>query len=541
MVRFVSFVIVFFVAVGIVLIITCSARKKPELEAVTPQVANPGDIVYIFGKHFGSKINDSYVEIAGNRITASHYISWSDSNIQLQLPVNVQDGLLHVVTSNGKTKPVNFTNRQLVPIVVKNDSSYTLPYISTIEEKICSIGNLITVTGRNFGPLRNDSKVYFSILSDEDDDMKFISCDENETYYDFWSNQEIRVRIPDGVKSGKFFVTTSQGQSNEYNLEIKNMPGTKSFSQKVTYLLKVSAEVSANEFKGTNDVFLRFPIPPKTTTQRNIETPFSSIEPITANYMNTAVYQTTLTSKQKNKFYVEVLHLIPVYAISTSIDKNKIKPYSSQTNKIFADYLKADEVIPANDENVHNLGKHLYERYSNPYDTARTIYNYLTKEMQILENLRSEEIEISEIIASGIGDPYEITVLFCALCRNAKIPCVVSSGIYIDSQNKTHNHWWAEFYIEEFGWIPVDVVLGSDFSYHGKEEIENPNDFYFGSLDSHRVAFSRGWNNVKSTNIKNSTAYRKKTYAMQSIWEESSLDVKSYNAVWNDIEVSNVY
>ena len=72
--------------------------------------------------------------------------------------------------------------------------------------------------------------------------------------------------------------------------------------------------------------------------------------------------------------------------------------------------------------------------------------------------------------------------------------------------------------------------------------IENPNEFYFGNLDSQHIAFSRGINEIKQTmSAKNKIVYRPKTYALQSIWEESSEGNVNYSSLWNTPVVLGLY
>ena len=107
---------------------------------------------------------------------------------------------------------------------------------------------------------------------------------------------------------------------------------------------------------------------------------------------------------------------------------------------------------------------------------------------------------------------------------------------------KTRPHWWTEFYIEGFGWVPVDISLGMGLPYKSFRPVENNVEFYFGNLDGQHIAFSKGWNEIKQTISQNSKiVYRPKTYALQSIWEESSEGNVNYSSLWNDPIVLGLY
>lgn len=513
-------------------------KKAPHLTTITPQIASPGDTIYIYGNHFGSKINDSYVEIAGNRITTSHYISWTDNVITLTLPMDVRDGFLQVVTATGKSDPINFSNQNNIPRFVKNDTNSTLPQITEIS-KSSSIGKLITITGKNFGTLRNNSKVFFSI-ENEDGTKDFIPCPEREIYYDFWNNQEIRVRIPNGTTSGPVFVMTNSGASNSADILIQNMPGTKSFPEEKTYEISLKATFSSADTKNSNDITVHIPIPPETTTQRGIEIRNSSPEPLIQNYMNTIVHQTSISPRQKNAVSIDHTFLIPVYSVKTSVISERVKPYSAETKKFLADYLRENEIIPSGNELIQKLAREITTENS-PYRKAQTIYNFIIRNYEITTELKTGETNIEELIASKNADGYDATILYCSLLRASGIPCIPIAGFYIDSEKTAHKHWWAEFYIEDFGWIPVDLILGSGIVYPGMEENPKSRTLYFGYIDANRIAFSRGWNRLISTNINNKKIYFPRTFALQSVWEEYTEENKAYVSSWEDITVENIY
>ena len=531
--RFALFALFLIIASTISLVVNFSSKKVPKLTQISPSIALPGDTLHVYGANFGNSIEDSYIEIAGNRLTSSSYISWTDSDIQVRLPQNVTDGLLYVVTSAGKSEAVNFTNKATIPVLVKNNINVSTPFITDISEKNISIGKIVTI-------LRNNSKVFFSIESDDNSD-DFISCSENNFDYEFWSNQEIRVRVPDGAKSGDIYINTNNGSSNLFNLKISNMPGTKNFTDKKTYLLSVTANITAEEFKGSADVILRVPRPIITPTQRNIEIPVSNPEPVISDYMNTLVHQTTIDTKQNNKFSVAHSFVVPVYGIKTNIVSEKVKPYSKETLLKFTDYLKEDDIVPSNNPIVIELKDKILSRISNPYLQAKAIYNHLINNFELLSELRPAESNVTELILDQKGDAYDFAMIFCAIARSAKIPCIPVSGVYVDSNMEAHNHWWNEFYIEDFGWIPVDCAFGNGLEYATVYNDNETKSFYFGSIDSQHVVFSRGWNEIKSAHINGKVVYRPKTYALQSIWEEASTATEAYSSFWSNVYVTGVY
>ncbi len=92
------------------------------------------------------------------------------------------------------------------------------------------------------------------------------------------------------------------------------------------------------------------------------------------------------------------------------------------------------------------------------------------------------------VLKTGIGDCGSQSIYFTALCRSIGIPARASGG-YQMIQGHAGTHFWAEFYLEGYGWIPVDVTAaeGGDASYNATpEELHRYKAYYFGSLDPYR-------------------------------------------------------
>ena len=101
--RVVSYLFFIGIAVFAISFISIKTKKIPIIESINPPVGSAGDMLVIKGINFGSTRGLGYVEIGGSRITASGYTSWTDSQIKLVLPSNVQDGLVFVTTQSGKS------------------------------------------------------------------------------------------------------------------------------------------------------------------------------------------------------------------------------------------------------------------------------------------------------------------------------------------------------------------------------------------------------------------------------------------------------
>lgn len=86
------------------------------------------------------------------------------------------------------------------------DASSDEPYISSLNPNSAKIGDEITISGANFGATRGTSYVSFNGTQARD--------------YPSWSDTEIKVKAPEGAKSGKLWVEVDDIESNKVDYEI---------------------------------------------------------------------------------------------------------------------------------------------------------------------------------------------------------------------------------------------------------------------------------------------------------------------------------
>ncbi len=92
------------------------------------------------------------------------------------------------------------------------------------------------------------------------------------------------------------------------------------------------------------------------------------------------------------------------------------------------------------------------------------------------------------VLTTGIGDCGTQSMYFAALCRSIGIPARAVGG-YQMIQGFAGTHFWAEYYLEGYGWVPVDVTAaeGGDWSYNATPaELQQYKEYFFGSLDPYR-------------------------------------------------------
>ena len=91
------------------------------------------------------------------------------------------------------------------------------------------------------------------------------------------------------------------------------------------------------------------------------------------------------------------------------------------------------------------------------------------------------------------GDCGAQSMYFAALCRSIGIPARATGGFQTFT-GKPEGHFWAEVYLPDYGWIPVDPTAATMVDYLPSvtpAERQAFHDFYFGSQDDQRLVVQK--------------------------------------------------
>lgn len=553
-VRVLSVVFIISLILGVIYLIGFRTKLVPEITSVVPPVGSPGDLVVINGENFGSVRDMSYVEIAGSKLTASSYISWSNNCIKIVLPANVQDGLLVVGTKEMRSKPALFANEVEIPVPVPAVQQVTKPVITMLSSDKLSVGELLVISGNNFGDSKNQSKVLFTMdcnnkISEADYKNvallteNMIPASEDDFDYVSWSNTEISVRVPDGASSGLVIVDTGREKSDPKEFVVNTEAGRKEYLNKKIYLVEYTADIADVVTNDISTITLRCPVPFSSPAQPQIEITDVVPEPILVNYQNNLIHQITRSRNNTPKSVFKQNFVLPVFEVRTNVNVTKIGNYKNTEKNLLSGALKADTLIPCDDKSVKELCEKIIGKEKNPWSKAKFIYDYMCENFSVLSKVRKGDSDPLDLIKKGNGDAYDFAVICTALLRAAEIPAYTDSGILVNQDLQTQTHWWCEFYIDKVGWIPCDPALGAGLEYKQwtDSDVVDAKNFYFGNMDSHHIMFSRGWSQLKPFSADSKIVQQPRSFALQSIWEEANKDTAKYSSYWSVPVVKGVY
>jgi hypothetical protein len=202
-------------------------------------------------------------------------------------------------------------------------------------------------------------------------------------------------------------------------------------------------------------------------------------------------------------------------------------------------YTQSSALIPSDDSEVRSLAAQIIGPERRPHAMARRIYDWLLTQAGIQPLPLSGGV--LEALEENTADSYRAALLFCALARAVGIPAIPVAGLLINSQQGTTRHYWAEFWLDGFGWVPVDPALGAGAAPAGFDLREDHALFYFGNMDNQRIAFSRGEHFLTQMTPGGRTVHRVREHSLQNLWEEAVGGLESYTSLWSDVIITGTF
>jgi transglutaminase-like putative cysteine protease len=150
--------------------------------------------------------------------------------------------------------------------------------------------------------------------------------------------------------------------------------------------------------------------------------------------------------------------------------------------------LSPDRLIPLDGAVLEEKEKVVDDNMTD-LEKAQAIYDYLVSTMKYDKSGegwgRGDALYACDVRSGNCTDFHS---LFIGMARASGIPSRFVMGFPVPADKEEGEidgyHCWAEFYTDELGWVPVDA---SEASRHPEKT-----DYYFGSLDQNRIAFTYG-------------------------------------------------
>lgn len=136
-------------------------------------------------------------------------------------------------------------------------------------------------------------------------------------------------------------------------------------------------------------------------------------------------------------------------------------------------YLEPALKIESDEPELIAKARELTEGITTDYKKAQAIFEYVNVNMSYDESTTYANKGALSALDSMRGVCEEFTTLFVAMCRAVNIPSRAIegykvepltesgdiSGDALEGKYKLINHVWAEIYLEDFGWVPVEPTV----------------------------------------------------------------------------------
>ncbi|MEM1540149.1 MAG: transglutaminase domain-containing protein [Candidatus Bathyarchaeia archaeon] len=172
---------------------------------------------------------------------------------------------------------------------------------------------------------------------------------------------------------------------------------------------------------------------------------------------NRYIYWKNLAISQGQTFTVELDYSVLSFSLTYTVNSSMMGSYD-KSSELYTKYTQPEELIESDNEKIIEKAQEITQGVDDPYVKARLIYNFVVS--YLLYEIQEDEKGALWALENGKGDCSEYSYLFVALCRAAGIPARVQAGFafHFVGQVLEGGHMWAEYYLENYGWMPVDAT-----------------------------------------------------------------------------------
>ena len=175
------------------------------------------------------------------------------------------------------------------------------------------------------------------------------------------------------------------------------------------------------------------------------------------------------------------------YEINTSLGGFEDIPDYDTHSPLYLKYTKDENYIEK--DFFKEITPDIIGDEKNKLKQIKIIYDYILDNL----NYRNNDFQGAKFAYQTMGGECgEYAALFVALLRSIGVPARPVSGFWADPRYG-QTHVWAEFYIQDIGWIPVDPTIG--------QQNDQSRQYYFGNLDNCRLIMSKNFNIKLDNNV----------------------------------------
>ena len=175
---------------------------------------------------------------------------------------------------------------------------------------------------------------------------------------------------------------------------------------------------------------------------------------------NLYAYWKNVVINAKDTFVAELSYRVLSFGTQYHVSSDQIADYD-KNSELYKRYTEAEDLIQSDNLEICAKARNLTDSIPNVHDKIFRIYDFVTSHVHFSN--QEEERGALWALENESGDCSEYSYLFTALCRAIGVPAKAQAGFAFQStgRNIEDGHMWAEYYLENYGWIPVDATWRS--------------------------------------------------------------------------------
>lgn len=180
------------------------------------------------------------------------------------------------------------------------------------------------------------------------------------------------------------------------------------------------------------------------------------------------------------KFTAEFEFVTAAYC--PDLDPADVKPYDTASD-VYGEFTAERLPHIALTPEVRKLAAEIVGDEINPLRKALCLFTWVSKNITWIGEMEYAVLPSLSLkgLTSRCGDCGVQNTSFVTLCRAVGIPARWQSG-FGTKPGEENMHDWAEFYVEPWGWLPVDASYGLQ-----KSDDPKVRDFFCGRMDPYRL------------------------------------------------------
>ena len=278
-------------------------------------------------------------------------------------------------------------------------------------------------------------------------------------------------------------------------------PSWQPFDRPITYRGTQTLDIPRDQLPASGLLKIWFPVPIITGPQpavrvTSIVPDTYVVDPPSIDGDIGAVYMEVPLDELAGDLEVSLTFEFEHYEQRFAVDPAQVGSYDT-ASALYEEYTASVGNIVVTPE-IEAAAREAVGNEANPYLAAKKIYDY------VLENITYSFMPHAALWPRGepesvyvhehrCGDCGAQSMYFSALCRAVGIPARATGGWQLFKGN-FGDHFWAEFYLPNYGWIPVDPTAADLAEYVpglSEEEVKSFQDFFFANQDHLRCVVQK--------------------------------------------------